>query len=94
MADESTVPDIYCDSVQIGITGYDLMIELQKRAANLNATDAPVRVATVRMSHEHAKVLAIMLARNLHEYESASGSVIPIHPALRQTLGLSKSEDW
>ena len=89
-------PDIYCDGVQIGSTPFDIMIELQRRPPGLpTPADAkPVRVGTVRMSLEHAKVFAIVLTKNLKGYEDQTGQAIPMHPDLARQLGISKAEDW
>jgi hypothetical protein len=88
-------PDIYCDGVQMGLTAYDVMIELQRRPAGLPtpAEAKPVRVGTIRMSLEHAKVFAIILRKNLKGYEDVTGP-IPMHPDLLKLLGISKAEDW
>ena len=89
-------PDIYCDGVQIAATPFDIVIELQRRAVSFAAPgdSKPVRVGTIRMSLEHAKVFAIVLTRNLHGYEQQTGNTIPLHPELAKNLGISKAEDW
>ena len=99
MADEKSenkpeeVPDIYCDGVQMGLTPYDVMIELLRRPPVLGGDVKPLRVGMIRMSLEHAKVFAIMLRKNLKNYEDTTGS-IPMHPDLLKQLGISKAEDW
>ena len=95
MPDEkpSEVPDIYCDGVQMGLTPYDVMITLLRRPPVPDAKGEPNRVGTIRMSLEHAKVLAIMLRKNLKNYEDTTGP-IPMHPDLAKELGISKAEDW
>lgn len=95
MSDEKCdeLPDIYCDSVQMGLTPYDVMIELQRRPPVLDINEKAVRVGTIRMSLEHAKVLAIILRKNLKSYEDSTGQ-IPMHPDLMKELGISKAEDW
>ena len=90
MADEA--PDIYCDGVAVGLTPYDVLLELSRRPAKLDGKDS-VHVGTVRMSLEHAKVLAVVLKRHLKTYEDQSGA-IPMHPELMHKLGVSKIEDW
>ena len=45
------------------------------------------------MGHEHAKVLAMLLRRQLKVYEDELGSQIKVMPKLMNTLGLS-DEDW
>lgn len=96
MSDEKSeeTPDIYCDSVQMSISPYDLMIELQRRPPVIGGEVKPVRVGTIRMSLEHAKVFAIILGKTLKGYEDQTGSAIPMHPDLLKQLGISKAEDW
>lgn len=57
-------------------------------------TAAPIRVANIRMSLEHAKVMAIVLRKQLKGFEQGMGQDIPLHPTLYQQLGISKQEDW
>lgn len=97
MAEERSgdIPDIYCNSVQLGISPYDLTIELQQRKASLEGQEQkPVAVGTVRMSFEHAKVLAIILRKTLKVYEDQAKRPIPVHPELLDQLGISEAEDW
>ena len=54
----------------------------------------PAVVADIRMSPEHAKVMAIVLRRQLQDFERQLGRPIPIHPQVAQQLGLSPNEDW
>lgn len=94
--DVHDVPDIYCDSVNIAMTPYDLMLMLTKmkpKPEGNQVTVSPAPVGLIRMSLEHAKVLAILLKRNLKEYEDKVGA-IPIHPETAKNLGISKNEDW
>jgi hypothetical protein len=95
----SELPDIYCDSVQIAMTPYDTVLMLTKniptfggKAGKIEVTPDPV--GTVRMSLEHAKVLAILLKRYLQEYERSTGMQIPLHPEMLKNLGISEDEDW
>lgn len=96
MAEEKhdEIPDIYCNSVQLGISPYDLMIELQRKPPILAGEVKPVPVGTVRMSLEHAKVMAIMLTKALKGYEHQTNRQIPMHPELLKNLGISEAEDW
>lgn len=99
MADEKhedEIADIYCDGVQMGMTPFDVMLWLMQRPPSIGAPGTevkPIHVGTIRMSLEHAKVLAIMLRKNLKDYEDNTGK-IPMHPDLMKKLGISKEEDW
>jgi hypothetical protein len=48
----------------------------------------------MRMSVEHAKVMAILLTKQLKAYEQQLGQPIPLHPQLYTQLGISRQEDW
>jgi len=90
-------PDIYCNGVEMGISPYDLTIELQLNSPPKEGEKqipTPVVVGKVRMSLEHAKVFAIILKKNLLTYEGKTGGLIRVHPDLLKGLGVSKEEDW
>lgn len=97
MPDEKVreVPDIYCNAVEMGISPYDLTVELQLNSPTKgDEAQGPVLVGRVRMSLEHAKVFAIMLTRTLKTYEAQTGGPIRLHPEFMNSLGISKEEDW
>ena len=99
MADEKVdeIPDIYCNGVEMGISPYDLTIELQLNSpakGSEKQVPKPVVVGRVRMSVEHAKVFAIILKKNLKTYEDQTGGLIRVHPELLKDLGVSREEDW
>ena len=97
MADEKVdeTPDIYCNGVEMGISPYDLTIELQLNSPPKGGDkQAAALVGKVRMSLEHAKVFAIMLKKQLRNYEEQTGGLIRVHPELLKGLGVSKEEDW
>lgn len=80
----------------MGMTPFDMMIWLMQRSPDVGAPGSEAKtthVGTIRMSLEHAKVFAIMLRKNLKQYEDQTGQ-IPMHPDLMKNLGISKSEDW
>ncbi len=100
--DASDVPDIYCDGVQIAMTPYDVLLMLTQNKPALGATSPqahqiqvqPQPVGLVRMSLEHAKVLTMLLKRNLRAYEDKADASIPLDPDTSRRLGISKEEDW
>ena len=51
-------------------------------------------MATVRMSLEHAKVMAIILRKQLKQFEEQLGAEIPLPLQVYQQLGVSPKEDW
>ena len=53
----------------------------------------PRTKAVIRMSPEHAKVMALLLRRNLKQYERELGVEIPLPHQVQANLGVSL-EDW
>jgi hypothetical protein len=92
MADE---PDpIYTDGVQVACAPFSVALTFTVTAAPMHGHQPPTVVADLRMSPEHAKVMAILLRRQLREFEQQLGRPIPLHPQVAQQLGLSPTEDW
>ncbi|MGD0654666.1 MAG: hypothetical protein ABSA16_10005 [Thermoguttaceae bacterium] len=91
---ESELVDVYCDSAQILLGPFDLLLYLSQRPSIPGSTMPPKMVGCVRMSLEHAKVLTIMLRKVLKQHEEIQGSPINIIPQVYQQLGLSPQEDW
>jgi len=86
------VPELYTDAVQIGLSPFGIVLMLNMQAGPPGT--APIRIANVLMSLEHAKVLTMMLKKQLKAFEEQMGEDIPLHPSLYTQLGFSKSEDW
>lgn len=91
---EDQVPELYCDGAQVGISPFTAIFSLTMQPAGQTGAMAPIKVANLRMSLEHAKVMAIVLRKQLKSFEEQMGAEIPLAPALYQQLGLSKQEDW
>ena len=91
---EQQVPELYSDGVQIGMSPFGVTLSFAMQPAGQTGSLAPIRVCNLRMSLEHAKVLAIMLRKQLKSFEETMGDDIPLHPQLYTQLGLSKMEDW
>lgn len=90
MSDEAL--DLYCDTAQVAISPFGVVLACGIQP--LQPGMSPTKVCNLRMSLEHAKVLAIMLKRQLTNFEGTMGQPIPLHPQLYTQLGLSKTEDW
>lgn len=88
------VPEFYCDGVQFGLSPYTAILSLTKQPTGQDRTVPPIRVANVRMSLEHAKVMSIMLKKQLKAFEQQAGIEIQLPQSLLQQLGISKHEDW
>lgn len=90
----SETPELYSDGVQVGLTPFTALLAFTMQPAGQTGTTPPLRVANIRMSLEHAKVMAIVLRKQLKTFEEQMGVDIPLHPQLYQQLGLSRQEDW
>ena len=93
---EAQVPDVYTDSVSVQVTPFGVLSVFglslpTKGEAGSRVEHAPV--VNLRMSLEHAKVFAILLARELHIYEEQAKALIPLHPGVVKTLNLTE-ESW
>jgi hypothetical protein len=91
---DPAIPELYCDGAQVGLSPFTAIFSLTMQPAGQTGAMAPIKVANVRMSLEHAKVLAIMLRKQLKTYEAQMGADIQLPAQLYQQLGLSKQEDW
>ncbi len=89
----SELPDLYADGARIHASGFGASITFTLTPPGEPSGEARP-VANVRMSLEHAKVLAIILRKSLKTYEDGNGAPIVLHPSLWKNLGLSKQEDW
>ena len=92
MSDDT--PDLYADGVQFGVSPFTVVLAFTMQPTGQTGTMPPIRVANIRMSLEHAKVMAILLRKQLKGFESNQGTEIPLHPQLYQQLGISRQEDW
>lgn len=88
------VPEVYCDGMQIGLSPYTAILSLTRQSPGGDHTSPATKVANVRMSLEHAKVMAIMLRKQLKNFEAQAGIEIQLPQKLYQDLGISKHEDW
>lgn len=86
------VPDIYVNAVRIGAGLYDFTLELgiQDMPNTTSSERPPTRtLARVRMSPQHALILAKLLDKNVAEYEQKVGQ-IHIPPEVFTELGLAE----
>ena len=85
-------PQYYSDGVEISLT-MPWTVALTFSVKDTTDDRTPVPQAIVRMSPEHAKVVAMMLSKILKHYEEESKSPINLPDDLFQAFGLSRS-DW
>jgi hypothetical protein len=89
---EPDVPDLYVDSVRIGIGAYGLVLELGIQGlADTPASEVPAieRLALVRMSPQHALVFAKLLQKNVDLYQEKIGK-INLPPDMLKNLGIEE----
>ena len=86
------IPQYYCDGIEISLT-MPWTVALTFSVKETSADRTPVPQAIVRMSPEHAKVVAMLLQRILKQYEVESKSPINLPDDLFQSFVLSRS-DW
>jgi hypothetical protein len=91
---DSEVPELYTDTVQVGLGPFGAILSFAMQPAGQTGGMPPIKVCNMRMSLEHAKVLAIILRKNIRNFEAQLGTEIPIHPMVFTQLGLSSREDW
>ncbi len=89
---DNSIPDIYCDGVQVNLTLFDAILTFMKRSPNLGSHDQKP-TAHIRMATANAKVLAMSLRKLLKTFEEQHGE-ISLPQAVWQQLGLSPQEDW
>ncbi len=88
------VPELYCDGAQVGLSPFTAILMFTLQPAGQSGPTVPIKVANIRMSLEHAKVLAIILRKQLKVFESGTGVEIQLPAQVYQQLGISKQEDW
>jgi len=87
-------PVLYSDGIQVGISPFTVTLAFTVAPPSQAGTQAPLPVATIRTSLEHAKVMAIILRRQLKQYEQQLAQEIALPLQVYQQLGLSPKEDW
>ena len=87
-------PVVYSDGIQIGVSPFTVTLGFTLAPQAQPGTQVATPVATVRMSLEHAKVMAIILRKQLKQFEQQLGQDIALPHQVYQQLGLSPTEDW
>lgn len=92
---EQELPDIYCDQVSVAQSPFGIAITFALSASTPPAVPAQGDPkAVVRMSLEHAKIMIMMLRKQLKQYELEHlGEQIRIPATALQQMKLSE-EDW
>jgi hypothetical protein len=87
-------PALYADGIQVGISPFTVTLGFTLAPQGQPGTQAPIPVATIRMSLEHAKLMAIILRKQLKQFEQQLAQEIALPLAVYHQLGLSPKEDW
>jgi len=88
--------DLYSNQFQINMSAYDSTLNFlvsNPIPPAPGSTPQAERVATIRMSLEHLKVLAFLLHRQLIQFEGQAGVQIPIPMEVLNALRIGL-EDW
>ena len=87
-------PEVYADAFQITVTPFGVNMTFSLREPHPAGKLTPgVEVVRLRMSPEHAKVVTMMMTRQLHQYERTSGIKIALPAEVYTQLGIPE-EDW
>jgi len=88
--------DVYTDQFQLNTAMYGCTLNFMRSSPipPVPGTAPQVeRLATVRMSLEHLKVMAFVLWRQIRQHEGQTGAPIPIPPQVLNGLQVGL-EDW
>ncbi len=93
--EDAQQPDIYCDSFRFTVTPYGVNLTLALNEPHPESSRPPKtkEVAIIRFSLEQAKVLTMMLRRNLKSFESENHLEIALPAQVYTQLGIAR-EDW
>ncbi len=88
--------DVYSDQFQVNTAPYGCVLNFFVSGPTPPAPGAAPqveRLATVRMSLEHLKVMTFILHRQLLQHEAQTGTEIPIPAQVLNVMGVGL-EDW
>jgi hypothetical protein len=89
------IPQVFSDVFDFAVTPYGVAVTFGLTGRRQPTGKAPVSEdqVVVRMSLEQAKVLAMLLRKNLSQYERENGLEISLPHAVYTTLEIAR-EDW
>jgi hypothetical protein len=79
------IPEYYTDSVNFMTNIYGFTLEFGMMQAQ---DDPPRSLVRIKMSPQHAKIMSLLLRKNVQEYEKRIGTII-LPDGLYQDLGIS-----
>lgn len=95
MEEEKFVPEVYADVFRFTVGPYGVTFTFSTSVPHPESgkVASPKEAMRLRMSLEQAKVLSMMLRKNLKNYENSNSLEIALPSQLYTQLGLSK-ENW
>lgn len=92
---ESEIPEHYIDQVRVTLGAFGAAMTFGLTAAHPDPSkmQPPSDVVRIRMSLEHAKVMTMILKRQLKAFEEQTGVPVNIPRQVYNSSGLSQ-EDW
>ncbi len=90
------VLDVYSDQLQINTSAFGATLNFMTSKPTPPAPGSPpetIRLATVRMSIEHLKIMTYLLRRQIVMQESETGVLYDIPRQVLNGMGISP-EDW
>jgi len=87
--------DVYSDQFMVTTTafGANLSFAVNTPHPEQSKPVAPERLATIRMSIEHLKVMTMIIVRQVKKMESSTGVKINVDNRVLNSLGISPG-DW
>ena len=87
--------DTYADQFMVTTTSYGANLSFSLNTPHPEATKVvpAERVATIRMSNEHLKVMCIVLVRQMKNMERDTGVKIEVDSRVLNGLNIAR-EDW
>lgn len=87
--------DTYSDQFMVTTTSYGANLSFLLGTPHPEPTKVipPERVATIRMSNEHLKVMAMVITRQIKKMEADTGVKIDVDSRVLNNLGIGR-EDW
>ena len=87
--------DVYSDQFMVTTTAFGANLSFYVNTPHPEQTKpvAPERLATIRMSIEHLKVMTMIIARQVKKMESDTGVKIAMDRRVLNSLGIAP-DDW
>jgi hypothetical protein len=85
-----SIPEFYVDQFRVNYSSYTVMLSF-----GVGAPGQPTRDEVIlRMSPEHAKVMAILFKKSFKAFEEERGAEVTLPPSVLEEHKLSLERDW